>query len=308
MEYVLRTRSLTKSFKQAEVIKSVNMQIKRGEIYGFLGANGAGKTTIMKMIVGLIKPTMGSIELFGEELPKRPYEVLKRIGAIIEYPNFYNKLTAQENLKLHCDYMGYYDYKEIDKALRLVNLTGTGDKRVENFSLGMKQRLGIARAIVTKPEFLILDEPINGLDPQGIKEVRELIKMLSKEYNMTVMISSHILAEIEHIADTVGVINKGQLIKQVSMDGIKNVGNDYIEISVNDTRKALYVLDKECRLKNLRVDDDNKIRIYDFSLVNKEQVTRALVLNNVDIDEISQKKASLEEYFFKLVKGDGIDA
>ena len=182
MSYILKTNNLIKTFGNQEVVSNVSMNIKKGEIYGFLGPNGAGKTTIMKMMTNLIKPTSGEIELFGEKLTDTSYEVLKRIGTIIEYPVFYEKLTARENLELHIEYMGYHDMKTIDNALELVNLKNIDNKAVKDFSLGMKQRLGIARAITTKPELLILDEPINGLDPIGIKELRNLFKMLCKEY------------------------------------------------------------------------------------------------------------------------------
>jgi len=206
MKYILRTNNLTKVLNNKEVVCNVNMNIKKGEIYGFLGPNGAGKTTIMKLMTNLIKPTSGEIEIFDEKLTDNSYEVLKRVGTIIEYPIFYEKLTARENLELHCEYMGYHDMKAIDRALDIVNLKNIDNKKVKEFSLGMKQRLGIARAITTKPEILILDEPINGLDPIGIKELRGIFKMLSKEYGITILISSHILSEIEEIADTIGVI------------------------------------------------------------------------------------------------------
>jgi len=196
MNYLLRTTNLVKKFNDKEVVSNVNMNIKKGEIYGFLGPNGAGKTTIMKMIVNLIKPSSGEIEIFGERLTNGDYDTLKRIGSIIEYPVFYEKLTGRENLELHCEYMGYYDKSAIDRVLDLLNLKGIDNKAVSDFSLGMKQRLGIARAIITKAEFLILDEPINGLDPIGIVEIRNLLKMLSSEYGITILISSHILAEI----------------------------------------------------------------------------------------------------------------
>ena len=202
MSYILRTYNLTKAFDTKEVVSNVNMSIKKGEIYVFLGPNGAGKTTVMKIITNLIKPTAGDIEIFGEKLTNTSYEILKRIGTIIEYPVFYEKLTGRENLELHCEYMGFHNKKVIDETLKLVNLGRIEGKKVKNFSLGMKQRLGIARAIITKPELLILDEPFNGLDPIGIKEQRELFKMLCEEYGITILISSHILSEIEQIADT----------------------------------------------------------------------------------------------------------
>ena len=177
---MIKTNHLTKSFKGKEVVSDVNMHVKKGEIYGFLGPNGAGKTTIMKMLTNLIKPTSGEIEILGEKLTNTSYELLKRMGTIIEYPIFYEKLTAKENLLLHCEYMGYYNKQAIDQALGLVHLTNIENKLVKDFSLGMKQRLGIASAIMTKPELLMFDEPINGLDPIGIKEMRDLFKMLSQ--------------------------------------------------------------------------------------------------------------------------------
>lgn len=205
MTYILKTSQLTKTFKGKEVVSGVNMHVKKGEIYGFLGPNGAGKTTIMKMITNLIKPTSGEIEIFGEKLTDTSFEVLKRMGTIIEYPIFYDNLTAKENLDFHCEYMGYYDKKPIDHAIELVKLHNIDNKKVKEFSLGMKQRLGIARAISTRPELLILDEPINGLDPIGIKELRDLFKLLCREYGITLLVSSHILAEMEQMSDTVEI-------------------------------------------------------------------------------------------------------
>jgi len=221
MTYILRTVQLTKTYDGHEVVSNINVNVKEKEIYGFLGPNGAGKTTIMKMITNLIKPTSGEVELFGHKLTNDSYEVLRNIGSIIEYPIFYDGLSAYENLDLHCEYMGHSDKRSIDEALELVNLQHTNKKAVKDFSLGMKQRLGIARAILTKPKILILDEPINGLDPVGIKEMRDLFKKLRDEYNMTLFISSHILGEIEQVADTIGVILNGRLIEEVSLEAIK---------------------------------------------------------------------------------------
>ena len=307
MTYIARISNLTKTFNGKEVISSVNMNIKKGEIYGFLGPNGAGKTTIMKMMTNLVKPTSGEIEMFGEKLRDNSYEVLKRIGTIIEYPIFYQKLTARENLELHCEYMGYYDAKAIDKALELVNLKDINYKSVKEFSLGMKQRLGIARAIVTKPELLILDEPINGLDPIGIKEIRNLFKMLCKEYGMTMLISTHILGEIEQIADTIGVINKGRLLEEVSMNAIREKTTDYIEIVTKDCKKTAYVLENNLNISNFRVIDNDIIRIYEDK-VSQTDISKTLILNDVAIESISRKNSSLEDYFMNLLNGEVINA
>ncbi|MFD0768255.1 ABC transporter ATP-binding protein [Bacillus sp. CGMCC 1.60114] len=307
MKYVLRTNQLTKVFNGKEVISNVNMHVKQGEIYGFLGPNGAGKTTIMKMITNLIKPTSGEIEIFGEKLTDTSYEVLKRMGTIIEYPIFYEKLTARENLYLHCEYMGYYDKKAIDQALDLVNLHNVDDKKVKDFSLGMKQRLGIARAITTKPELLILDEPINGLDPIGIKELRELFKMLCKEYGITLLVSSHILAEMEQMADTIGVIQNGKLIKEVSMKSINGKQTEYVEVTVQDVKQAAYVLENKLRLTNFKVMNENTIRIYEARIAQQE-ISKMLIMNDVVIEGINKKHSSLEDYFLNLMNGGGIHA
>lgn len=307
MSYILKTNQLTKVFEGKEVVSGVNMHVKQGEIYGFLGPNGAGKTTIMKMITNLIKPTSGDIEIFGQKLTNTSYEVLKRMGTIIEYPIFYEKLTARENLYLHCEYMGYYDKKSIDHALDLVKLNNVDDKKVKDFSLGMKQRLGIARAITTKPELLILDEPINGLDPIGIKELRELFKMLCKEYGITLLVSSHILAEMEQMADTIGVIQNGKLIKEVSMKSIQGEQTDFIEVKVQNIKKAAFILDNQLGLKNYKIVSDQTIRIYEMTATQQE-ISKALIMNDIEIESINKKHSSLEEYFMNLMNGEGINA
>ncbi|MGM7634319.1 ABC transporter ATP-binding protein [Bacillus sp. Hm123] len=307
MSYILKTNQLTKVFGGKEVVSAVNMHVKQGEIYGFLGPNGAGKTTVMKMLTNLIKPTSGDIEIFGEKLTDTSYEVLKRMGTIIEYPIFYDKLTAKENLYLHCEYMGYYDKTAIDHALNLVHLHNVDDKKVKDFSLGMKQRLGIARAITTKPELLILDEPINGLDPIGIKELRELFKILCKEYGITLLVSSHILAEMEQMADTIGVIQNGKLIKEVSMQSISGEQTEYIEVTVHDVKKAVYILDDQLGLKNYKIMNDKMIRIYEMTATQQE-ISKTLIMNDIEIESINKKHSSLEEYFLNLMNGEGIHA
>lgn len=307
MTYILKTYNLTKTYEGKDVVSNVSMGVKKGEIYGFLGPNGAGKTTVMRMITNLVKPTVGDIEIFGEKLTDKSYEVLKRMGTIIEYPVFYEKLTGRENLELHCEYMGFYNKKVIDEALKLVNLVGIDNKPVKNFSLGMKQRLGIARAIITKPELLILDEPINGLDPVGIKEFRDLFKMLCEEYGITILISSHILGEIEQIADTIGVISNGKLIKEVSMESIRETNTEYIEIKVQDCRKAAYILDNKLNISNFKITDDNLLRVYESNIIPSE-ISKTLVLNDVEIESVTKKQSSLEDYFLKLINGGVISA
>ncbi|MEK4719373.1 ABC transporter ATP-binding protein [Priestia sp. FSL W8-0524] len=305
MTYILKTTQLTKAFKGRQVVSEVNMHVKKGEIYGFLGPNGAGKTTIMKMLTNLIKPTSGEIEIFGEKLTNTSFEVLKRMGTIIEYPIFYEQLTARENLSLHCEYMGYYDNKAIDHALELVKLHNIEGKKVKDFSLGMKQRLGIARAISTKPELLVLDEPINGLDPIGIKELRDLFKILCKDYGITLLISSHILAEMEQMSDTIGIIQNGKLIKEVSMKSINGKQTEYIEVQVQNIKKALYILEQNLGIKNFRVIGEEMIRIYETTLTQQE-ISKAFVMNDVGIESINKKNSSLEEYFLSSMNSEEI--
>jgi ABC-2 type transport system ATP-binding protein len=300
---VITTRNLTKTFQGKEIISNLNLHVNKGEIYGFLGPNGAGKTTVMKMLMNLVKPSAGEIELFGQRLTSQSYEMLKRIGSMIEFPIFYEKLSARENLELHCEYMGYYKPSAIEEALEMVKLQLTGGKAVKDFSLGMKQRLGIARAICTKPELLILDEPINGLDPVGIKEIRQLFQTLCNEYGVTILISSHILSEIEQIADTVGVIRNGMLVAEVALDDIRSQQTEYIELLTYDARKALYVLDNELGLKNVKLMDQSLIRIYDHHLT-QNQLSKTLISNDVNIEAIARKNHSLEDYFMNLIEGD----
>ena len=305
MPFILQTNRLSKKIGSKMLVTDVDIHIRKGEIYGFLGPNGAGKTTVMKMITNLWKPASGTIELFGERLTPKSYDVLKRMGSIIEFPVFYDHMTGRENLQLHCEYMGYYNTGSVENAMQMLNLTDAADQPVRNYSLGMKERLGIARAVMCKPELLILDEPTNGLDPAGMKQIRDLLKMLSSEYGITIMISSHILSEVESIADTVGIIHHGRMMKEIRMQDIEETNLNYVEISVTDEKKAGYVLAEMLKLHNFKVFDNGKIRIYDHS-VSTQQLTKTLALNDVEVMGIGKKAETLEDYFLKLT-GEGND-
>ena len=305
MPFILQTNRLSKKIGSKMLVTDVDIHIRKGEIYGFLGPNGAGKTTVMKMITNLWKPASGTIELFGERLTPKSYDVLKRRGSIIEFPVFYDHMTGRENLQLHCEYMGYYNTGSVENAMQMLNLTDAADQPVRNYSLGMKERLGIARAVMCKPELLILDEPTNGLDPAGMKQIRDLLKMLSSEYGITIMISSHILSEVESIADTVGIIHHGRMMKEIRMQDIEETNLNYVEISVTDEKKAAYVLAEMLKLHNFKVFDNGKIRIYDHS-VSTQQLTKTLALNDVEVMGIGKKAETLEDYFLKLT-GEGND-
>lgn len=299
MPYILQTNHLTKTIGGKELVSNVNLHIKKGEIYGFLGPNGAGKTTVMKIITNLWKPTDGKVEILGETLTPQSYEVLKRMGSIIEFPTFYDHMTGYENLKLHSEYMGYYNHGSIENALDMLDLTKDAGKPVKNYSLGMKERLGIARAILCKPELLILDEPTNGLDPVGMKQIRDLLKTLCTEYGITIMISSHILSEIESIANTVGVINHGMMMKEIGMKEIEQMNLAYIELSVMNTKKAAYVLSEKLGLINFKIIEDGQIRIYD-NHASAQELSKVLALNDVEVIAIGKKAETLEDYFLKM--------
>ncbi len=301
MPNILQTNQLTKTIDGRDLVKNVNIHVKRGEIYGFLGPNGAGKTTVMKMITNLWKPTSGSVELFGEKLTKSSYEVLKRMGSMIEFPCFYDHMSGKENLQLHCEYMGYFTPGCVENALEMLGLSEAGEQPVKRYSLGMKQRLGIARAILCKPELLVLDEPTNGLDPAGMKQLRDLFGMLRTEYGITIILSSHMLSEVESIADMIGVIHHGRMRTEISMREISEKNTAYIELTAGDSRKAAYVLTEKLGLDHFRVMDERSIRIYD-TRIDTQDISKALAMHEVQLVSISKKSESLEDYFLKLTE------
>lgn len=303
MPYVLQTNKLTKSIGGKSLVKDVCIHVKKGEIYGFLGPNGAGKTTVMKMITNLWKPSAGTIEIFGQRLKDNSYGVLKRMGSIIEFPVFYDSLSGEENLRLHCEYMGYYRKGSVENALEMLELKDAAKKPVKTYSLGMKQRLGIARAAISRPELFVLDEPTNGLDPAGMKQIRELLKRFSGEYGITIFISSHILSEIESIADTIGVISRGRMQKEISMKEISDMNLSYMEVTANDTRRASYVLAEKLGVQNFKVMDGRRIRIYETGL-SAGTLSEAFSSNNVAFESIGRQSETLEDYFLKLT-GEG---
>lgn len=259
---------------------------------------------MLKMVMNLWKPTAGLVELFGKPLTPKSYEVLRRVGSIIEFPVFYEHLSGRENLNLHCEYMGYYHAGSVEKSLEMLELSQAADKPVKTYSLGMKQRLGIARAILTQPELLVLDEPTNGLDPAGMKHLRDLFKMLCEEYGVTMILSSHILSEVESVADTIGIINRGNLVKEISMREISERNTAYIEILTADMQAAAYVLADKLQLQRFKILDDHTIHIYDTN-VRTSDLTRTFAENGVEIDAVGRKSENLEDYFLKLTEGEG---
>lgn len=300
MDYIMETVGLRKSYKGNVVVNDVNIHVPKGAIYGFVGPNGAGKSTVMKMILNLIQPEAGEVQLFGEKVTDQSYEVFKRVGSIIENPYFYEKMTARQNLELHCDYMGFPNKERIDEVLQMVDLQNVEGKQIRHYSLGMKQRLAIARAILVKPEFLILDEPINALDPEGIREMRNLFQRLNQEDGTTIFISSHILSEVDLIADTIGIIQHGNLLAELPIEEIHKHQTEYISLQVDDVAHATTLLE-QMGIANFSVLDKEFIRIYDSNISGKV-LSKALIESGVGLESLGRKQDTLEDYFFQLTE------
>lgn len=297
---VLKTINLTKKYKNFTALDHVNITIKKGDIYGLIGRNGAGKTTLMKTVTTLTEKTEGSFQLF-ENTSQELTESKRRIGCLIENPAFFANLTVVQNLKYYAIQKGIVDQKQIDQALTLVDLTKQKKKKFKNLSLGMKQRLGIALAILDNPDFIILDEPINGLDPIGIKEIRDTLKKLNEENGITLLISSHILSELYLIANHFCFIEKGKVIKELSKEELDLECSKCIVIKVENTKKATVILEKELHTTNYKVINEQEIRLYDY-LDNSAKVNKCLVKENIDVISIYESGISLEEYFDTLIK------
>ncbi|WP_061310173.1 ABC transporter ATP-binding protein [Clostridium botulinum] len=302
MENILKTYNLTREYGTTAVVDNINMNIKKGEIYGFLGRNGAGKTTTLRMIMGLIYPTKGEYELFGKKMGDR--EVLGRIGAIIETPGFYTNLTARENLDIHRRLMGIPNKEYVDEALEIVGLTNYDikKKKVKKYSLGMKQRLGVARALLHKPELLILDEPTNGLDPVGIKEMRETLLDLNKKKEITILVSSHILGEIQQLATKIGIIHNGKLLEEIDYKSFEKKNRHYINLRVDNDKRAVTILEKSMNIKDYEVTEPNRIRIYEM-LDKSNDVAKKMISEGVDVYEVNVMNDTLEDYFVRLTGG-----
>ncbi|UAL53828.1 MULTISPECIES: ABC transporter ATP-binding protein [Metabacillus] len=299
-ELMILTTNLTKVIKKKTIVDSLDMKIEKGEIYGFLGPNGAGKTTTIKMLLGLMKPTGGTIELFGKNAADHQLESLRKMGSLVESPSYYGHLTARENLETIRKIL-QVQKSRIDEVLSIVRLTNDSNRPVKGFSLGMKQRLGIASAILGNPELLILDEPTNGLDPSGIHEMRDLIKRLPREYGMTVLISSHLLSEIDQMATKVGIISKGKMIFQDSISKLKSKAKEQVIIRTGNSVKAASLL-----LSNGQTAEQSgkSVILRDMTDSRIAQVIALLVKSGIEVYRVEEKRKSLEEIFLDLT-GEG---
>ena len=304
-DYLIETKQLTKIYGEQAAVKNINLHVKRGKIYGLLGRNGAGKTTTMKMLLGLTQPTSGEVKIWGKPLRGNEKKLLPRIGSLIESPGFYPNLTATENLRIFATLRGVPNRHAIKDALDLVGLPYKDKKLFSQYSLGMKQRLAIALAVMHDPELLILDEPINGLDPIGIAEVRSFIRELCDARGKTILISSHILSEISLLADDVGIIDHGTLLEEESLAELEQKSSKHIHFTVSNTSQAARVLERDFQENHFSILDDHNIQLYNLTLPIGKIVT-AFVANGLEVSEAHSCEESLEDYFKRVTGGEGI--
>ena len=299
---VLKTYNITKKYGEQLAVDNVNMTIKKGDIYGFIGQNGAGKTTLIRLITGLIHKSGGEIELLGANEENELNKARTMVGSLIETPSFYTNMTARENLEVSRLVRNIPGKKCIDEVLELVGLKDVEKKKVKNFSLGMRQRLGIANALMGNPKLLILDEPINGPDPMGIVEIRELLKKINKEKDMTILISSHILSELSELATTYGIISNGKLIEEITAKQLSEKCRQYIDLRVDDTARAVILLERELGISDYEVLEDSNIKVFS-NLDNVGEINSLLSRSGIIVESISVKGENLEEYFMNKVGG-----
>ncbi|OAZ48776.1 ABC transporter ATP-binding protein [Paenibacillus polymyxa] len=304
MQYVIETKGLRKQFGMSIAVDDISLHVERGSIYGFLGENGAGKTITIRMLMRLIEPTSGEVFLFGERLEKGYPSIFSKIGTIIETPGLYENLSARDNLRICCTYMGVKDDGRIERTLTTVGLEHTGKKKFKDFSLGMKQRLGIARALVHDPELLILDEPTNGLDPSGIKEIRQLLKRLCEEEGKTILISSHILSEIQQLATHIGIIHNGKLLAEDRLSRLEEGFEQYTDVKVDDAEAVQAFLQEHMKQLQSNVISPQQLRIHS-QIENTAVLNKQLIDHQFSVYEIHTTKQTLEEYFLALISGEG---
>ncbi|MCZ8520300.1 MULTISPECIES: ABC transporter ATP-binding protein [Paenibacillus] len=305
MSWVLRTNGLTKRYanRQKPAVEDVSLEVAPGEIYGFLGQNGAGKTTTLRMIMGLVLPTSGEVELFGRRLTGGG-EGFARIGFLPEVPGHYPQLTAAEHLRLHSRLTGYAGPERTEETLRLLGLGEVRDVRAGRLSLGLRQRLGLARAIAHGPELLVLDEPTNGVDPAGLHQLRQLLLDLAKQRGMAVLLSSHLLGEVQQIADRIGIMHDGRLLEQRDAADLQRTLRSCIELRVEPLEQALVILEQKLGMIDYELRDNRTVRVYGKSGQSAE-IARVLVMEGMELMELKVRHDSLEDYYLRLIGGQG---
>ena len=301
-ENVLVTRGLTKRYGSHTAVDQVNLTLQAGEIYGLVGRNGAGKTTIIRMVTAQTVPSAGEVELFGASGERELRAARARTGAMVEIPSFYPYLSARENLEYYRRQRGIAGKHVVDDALEQVRLTGVGKKKFKAFSLGMKQRLGLALALMNRPDLLLLDEPINGLDPEGIVEFRNLLLELNHQYQTTILISSHILSELQNLATCYGFIDNGKMLEQISAAGLAEKCRDCLELRLDDTARAAALLERELGLRDFEILPNGVIRLYE-AMEEPQRVTNLLVVQGIALLGVEHRGANLEDYFLNLIGG-----
>ena len=305
MEYIIETNNLTKQYGKQLSVDSLSIHVPKGKIYGLLGRNGAGKTTAMRMLLNLVRPTNGAILLFGKDYLENQKITYSKIGSIIESAGFYENLTGYENLQILSLLRGRHSKDMVNHALEIVGLEKETSKTFANYSLGMKQRLGIAAAIMHKPELLVLDEPINGLDPIGIHEIREFLLKLCKDEGVTIFISSHVLDEIEQLADIIGVMHEGRLIEEVDMTKLLERNRQYVEFEVSNLSFATRLLEEQFKISDYITHNDKTIRIFDC-LEKRGDINRCFIEKSLVVTKVNISSEKLEDYFSSLIGGGGI--
>ena len=303
--YIIKTKNLTKQYGEQKSVANLSIHVRKGSIYGLLGRNGAGKTTTMKMLLGLTKPTLGEAKIFNQDIKNDMKSILPRVGSLIESPGFYPNLTGTENLKIFARLRGVPNQDAVRNVLDLVGLPYNDKKLFSQYSLGMKQRLAIALTLMHDPEVIILDEPINGLDPIGIAEIRSFIRDLCDKQGKTILISSHILSEIEQLADDIGIINNGELLEEGSLEELEQKNNKYIHFIVSDTSEAALILENEFRISDFQIIDNRQLKIYDTSL-SVATINRTFILRDLEVSEARLQEDTLEDYFKRVTGGVGI--
>lgn len=297
---VLRTTNLNKKYRDISILKNINISLEEGKVYGLIGLNGAGKTTLMKLIAGFIKPSQGEISLFGNTTNKELREQRKRIGCFIESPGIFDDMTAEENLNLHRILKGIPNEEIVDELLETVNLKEVKNKKVKDYSLGTRQRLGIAICLIGNPEFLILDEPINGLDPVAIMDMRNMIKDLAEKRHITILISSHILSELYQVATDYIILHKGEIKGLMTSREIDEKCRKHILLKSNEPERMAYVIEKYLKTTNYVVMPDKSIKLYDL-IDEREKVAKAFMDEKILITNISCEGDSLEDYFINII-------